>query len=221
MRTQRTTKTTATRSAIETFKAAAAEPKPQEPSAQLLYSIAFTNKFLPARMWSKMCADGTVRLIGTVARTNNITHQGNPVNNDQLAGLTVEVRVTPDQFEIITDGAEDMVGGGVSILFEVGEPSLSELTTANGEEVNSIVFYAKSLLGIEVNQTAIGSLGFETKEKMDDWFLAARSQNNNRQKRRQEERTSRLQAARAAADAANNNNNTEWAAPATSANPME
>ncbi len=167
-----------------------------------------------------MCADGTVRLIGTVARTNNITHQGNPVNNDQLAGLTVEVRVTPDQFEIITDGAEDMVGGGVSILFEVGEPSLSELTTANGEEVNSIVFYAKSLLGIEVNQTAIGSLGFETKEKMDDWFLAARSQNNNRQKRRQEERTSRLQAARAAADAANNNN-TEWAAPATSANPME
>ena len=221
MRTQRTTKTTATRSAIETFKAAAAEPKPQEPSAQLLYSIAFTNKFLPARMWSKMCADGTVRLIGTVARTNNITHQGNPVNNDQLAGLTVEVRVTPDQFEIITDGAEDMVGGGVFILFEVGEPSLSELLTANGEEVNSIVFYAKSLLGIEVNQTAIGSLGFETKEKMDDWFLAARSQNNNRQKRRQEERTSRLQAARAAADAANNNNNTEWAAPATSANPME
>jgi hypothetical protein len=220
MRTQRTTKTTATRSAIETFKAAAAEPKPQEPSAQLLYSIAFTNKFLPARMWSKMCADGTVRLIGTAERTNNITHQGNPVNNDQLAGLTVEVRVTPDQFEIITDGAEDMVGGGVSILFEVGEPSLSELTTANGEEVNSIVFYAKSLLGIEVNQTAIGSLGFETKEKMDDWFLAARSQNNNRQKRRQEERTSRLQAARAAADAANNNN-TEWAAPATSANPME
>jgi hypothetical protein len=219
MKTQRTTKTTATRSAIETFKATAAEPKPQEPSAQLLYSIAFTNKFLPARMWSKMCADGTVRLIGTVARTNNITHQGNPVNNDQLAGLTVEVRVTPDQFEIITDGAEDMVGGGVSILFEVGEPSLSELT-ANGEEVNSIVFYAKSLLGIEVNQTAIGSLGFETKEKMDDWFLAARSQNNNRQKRRQEERTSRLQAARAAADAANNNN-TEWAAPATSANPME
>jgi hypothetical protein len=219
MRTQRTTKTTATRSAIETFKAAAAEPKPQEPSAQLLYSIAFTNKFLPARMWSKMCADGTVRLIGTVARTNNITHQGNPVNNDQLAGLTVEVRVTPDQFEIITDGAEHMVGGGVSILFEVGEPSLSELTTANGEEVNSIVFYAKSLLGMEVNQTAIGSLGFETKEKMDDWFLAARSQNNNRQKRRQEKRTSRLQAARAAADAANNN--TEWAAPAASANPME
>ena len=220
MRTQqRTAKTPTSRSAIDAFKTAAAEPKPQELSAQLLYSIAFTNKFLPARMWSKMCADGTVRLIGTVARTNNITHQGNPVNNDQLAGLTVEVRVTPDQFEIITDGAEDMVGGGVSILFEVGEPSLSELTTANGEEVNSIVFYAKSLLGMEVNQTAIGSLGFETKEKMDDWFLAARSQNNNRQKRRQEERTSRLQAARAAADAANNN--TEWAAPAASANPME
>jgi hypothetical protein len=220
MRTQRTTKTTATRSAIETFKAAAAEPKPQEPSAQLLYSIAFTNKFLPARMWSKMCADGTVRLIGTVARTNNITHQGNPVNNDQLAGLTVEVRVTPDQFEIITDGAEDMVGGGVSILFEVGEPSLSELT-ANGEEVNSIVFYAKSLLGIEVNQTAIGSLGFETKEKMDDWFLAARSQNNNRQKRRQATRTAELQAARAAADAGNNAEWTAAATPAASTNPMD
>ena len=170
-------------------------------------------------MWNKLCSDGTVRLIGTVARSNNVTHQGKPVSDDQLAGLTVEVRVTPDQFEAITGGAEDMVGAGVSVLFEVGEPSFSELT-ANGEEVNSIVFYTKSFLGMEVNQTAIGSLGFKTKTEMDDWLSAARSQSNNRQKRRQEERTFRLQAARAAADAANNNN-TEWAAPAASANPME
>jgi hypothetical protein len=229
MRTQRTAKTTAgttaktttTLSPIEAFKAAVAEPKPQESKAQLLFSIAFTTKFLPERFWNKPCSDGSVRLVGTVARTNNITRQGFPIANDQLVDMTVEVRVTPDQFEIITDGAEDMVGGGVSILFEVGEPSLSELTTANGEEVNSIVFYAKSLLGIEVNQTAIGSLGFETKEKMDDWFSKARSQNNDRQKRRQVERTARLQAAQAAAAAANND--AEWAAttPAASTNPME
>jgi hypothetical protein len=216
-RTKTTAKTTT--SAIDAFKAAAAEAKPQEPRAQLLYSIAFTNKFLPERMWNKLCSDGTVRLIGTVARSNNVTHQGKPVSDDQLAGLTVEVRVTPDQFEAITGGAEDMVGAGVSVLFEVGEPSFSELT-ANGEEVNSIVFYTKSFLGMEVNQTAIGSLGFKTKTEMDDWLSAARSQSNNRQKRRQEERTSRLQAARAAADAANNNN-TEWATPAASTNPMD
>ena len=167
-----------------------------------------------------MCADGTVRLIGTVARTNNITHQGNPVNNDQLAGLTVEVRVTPDQFEIISDGVEGMIGGGVSLLLEVGEPILSELT-AKGEEVNSIVFYASSLLGMEVNQTAISGRGFDSKNEMDNWFSKARSQNNDRQKRRQVERTARLQAAQAAAAAANND--AEWAAttPAASTNPME
>jgi hypothetical protein len=225
MRPSRTAKTTAgttakttTRSAIETFKA---EPKPQESvKAQLLYSIAFTNKFLPHRMWNKPCTDGTVRLIGTAERTNNVTRQGFPISNDQLAGLSVEVRVTPDQFEFISDGVEGMIGGGVSILFEVGEPILSELT-ANGEEVNSIVFYASSLLGMEVNQAAISGLGFDSKNEMDNWFLKARSQNNNRQKRRQVERTAQLQAARAAADAASNN--TEWAAapPAASANSMD
>ena len=218
--TAKTTAKTTTRSAIDEFKAAE-QPKPQESvKAQLLYSIAFTNKFPPHRMWNKLCTDGTVRLIGTAERTNNVTRQGFPISNDQLAGLNVEVRVPPDLFEVITDGAEDMIGGGVSVLLEVGEPILSELT-AKGEEVNSIVFYAKSLLGIEVNQAAIGSLGFETKEKMDDWFSKARSQNNNRQKRRQATRTAELQAAQAAAAAANND--AEWAAttPAASTNPME
>lgn len=229
MRTQRTAKTTAgttaktttTLSPIEAFKAAVAEPKPQESKAQLLFSMAFTTKFPPERFWNKECSDGTVRLVGTVARTNNITRQGFPIANDQLVDMTVEVRVTPDQFEIISDGAEGMVGAGLSVLFEVGEPILSELTTANGEEVNSIVFYAIALVGMEVNHTSISGRGFDSKNEIDNWFLKARSQNNERQKRRQVERTARLQAAQAAAAAANND--AEWAAttPAASTNPME
>jgi hypothetical protein len=174
-------------------------------------------------MWNKLCTDGTVRLIGTAERTNNVTRQGFPISNDQLAGLNVEVRVPPDLFEVITDGAEDMIGGGVSVLLEVGEPILSELT-AKGEEVNSIVFYASSLLGMEVNQTAISGRGFDSKNEMDNWFSKARSQNNNRQKRRQVERTARLQATQAAqAAAAAANNDAEWAAttPAASTNPMD
>jgi hypothetical protein len=236
MRTQRTAKTTAgttaktttTLSPIEAFKAAVAEPKQQKSvKAQLLFSIAFTTKFPPERFWNKECSDGTVRLVGTVARTNNITRQGFPIANDQLVDMTVEVRVTPDQFEIISDGAEGMVGAGLSVLFEVGEPILSELTTANGEEVNSIVFYASSLLGMEVNHTYISGRGFDSKNEMDNWFSKARSQNNDRQKRRQVERTARLQATQAAqaaaAAAAAANNDTEWAAatPAASTNPME
>jgi hypothetical protein len=140
--------------------------------------------------------------------------------------MTVEVRVTPGQFEFISDGVEGMIGGGVSILFEVGEPILSELT-AKGEEVNSIVFYASSLLGMEVNHTYISGRGFDSKNEMDNWFSKARSQNNDRQKRRQVERTARLQATQAAqaaaAAAAAANNDTEWAAatPAASANPMD
>lgn len=226
MRPSRTAKTTAgttakttTRSAIDEFKAAE-QPKPQESvKARLLYSIAFTTKFPPERMWNKPCSDGTVRLIGTAERTNNVTRQGFPISNDQLAGLNVEVRVTPDQFEIISGGVEGMIGGGVSLLLEVGEPILSELTV-NGENVNSIVFYASSLLGMEANQTSISGLGFDSKNEMDNWFSEARSQKNSRQKRRQEGRTAQLQAARAAADAANNNN-TEWVAPAASANSMD
>ena len=227
MRTQRTAKTTAgttaktttTLSPIEAFKAAVAEPKPQESKAQLLFSIAFTTKFLPGRFWNKPCSDGSVRLVGTVARTNNITRQGFPIANDQLVDMTVEVRVTPDQFEIISDGAEGMVGAGLSVLFEVGEPILSELTV-NGEEVNSIVFYAMALVGMEVNHTSISGRGFDSKNEMDNWFSKARSQNNNRQKRRQATRTAELQAARASAAASNN---AEWeaAAPAASANLME
>jgi hypothetical protein len=227
MRPSRTAKTTAgtpakttTRSAIDEFKAAE-QPKPQESvKARLLYSIAFTTKFPPERMWNKPCSDGTVRLIGTAERTNNVTRQGFPISNDQLAGLSVEVRVTPAQFEFISDGVEGMIGGGVSLLLEVGEPILSELT-AKGEETNTIVFYAMALVGMEANHTSISGRGFDSKNEMDNWFSKARSQNNDRQKRRREERTSRLQAARAAADAANNNNNTEWAAPAASANPMD
>jgi hypothetical protein len=134
--------------------------------------------------------------------------------------MTVEVRVTPDQFEIISDGAEGMVGAGLSVLFEVGEPILSELT-AKGEEVNSIVFYASSLLGMEVNQTAISGRGFDSKNEMDNWFLKARSQNNERQERRRRDRTAQLQAARAASAAASNNAEWEAAAPAASANLME
>jgi hypothetical protein len=215
-----TAKTTTTLSPIEAFKAAVAEPKPQESKAQLLFSIAFTTKFLPERFWNKECSDGTVRLVGTVTRTNNITRQGFPIANDQLVDMTVEVRVTPDQFEIISDGAEGMVGAGLSVLFEVGEPILSELTV-NGEEVNSIVFYAMALVGMEVNHTSISGRGFDSKNEMDNWFSKARSQNNARQKRRQVERTARLQAAQAAAAAANND--AEWAAttPAASTNPMD
>ena len=228
MRTQRTAKTTAgttaktttTLSPIEAFKAAVAEPKPQESKAQLLFSIAFTTKFLPGRFWNKPCSDGSVRLVGTVARTNNITRQGFPIANDQLVDMTVEVRVTPDQFEIISDGAEGMVGAGLSVLFEVGEPILSELTV-NGEEVNSIVFYAMALVGMEVNHTSISGRGFDSKNEMDNWFSKARSQNNNRQKRRQATRTAELQAARAAADAGNNAEWTAAATPAASTNPME
>jgi hypothetical protein len=214
-----TAKTTTTLSPIEAFKAAVAEPKPQESKAQLLFSIAFTTKFLPERFWNKECSDGTVRLVGTVTRTNNITRQGFPIANDQLVDMTVEVRVTPDQFEIISDGAE-VVGAGLSVLFEVGEPILSELTV-NGEEVNSIVFYAMALVGMEVNHTSISGRGFDSKNEMDNWFSKARSQNNARQKRRQVERTARLQAAQAAAAAANND--AEWAAttPAASTNPMD
>jgi hypothetical protein len=174
-------------------------------------------------MWNKLCTDGTVRLIGTAERTNNVTRQGFPISNDQLAGLNVEVRVTPDQFEIISDGAEGMVGAGLSVLFEVGEPILSELTV-NGEEVNSIVFYAMALVGMEVNHTSISGRGFDSKNEMDNWFSKARSQNNDRQKRRQVERTARLQATQAAqAAAAAANNDAEWAAttPAASTNPME
>ena len=167
-----------------------------------------------------MCADGTVRLIGTAERTKNVTRQGFPISNDQLAGLNVEVRVPPDLFEVITDGAEDMIGGGVSVLLEVGEPILSELT-AKGEEVNSIVFYASSLLSMEVNQTAISGRGFDSKNEMDNWFLKARSQNNERQERRRRDRTAQLQAARAASAAASNNAEWEAAAPAASANLME
>jgi hypothetical protein len=228
MRTQRaakttagtTAKTTTTLSPIEAFKAAVAEPKPQESKAQLLFSIAFTTKFLPERFWNKPCSDGSVRLVGTVARTNNITRQGFPIANDQLVDMTVEVRVTPDQFEIISDGAEGMVGAGLSVLFEVGEPILSELTV-NGEEVNSIVFYAMALVGMEVNHTSISGRGFDSKNEMDNWFSKARSQNNNRQKRRQATRTAELQAARAAADAGNNAEWTAAATPAASTNPME
>lgn len=228
MRTQRTAKTTAgttaktttTLSPIEAFKAAVAEPKPQESKAQLLFSIAFTTKFLPERFWNKPCSDGSVRLVGTVARTNNITRQGFPIANDQLVDMTVEVRVTPDQFEIISDGAEGMVGAGLSVLFEVGEPILSELTV-NGEEVNSIVFYAMALVGMEVNHTSISGRGFDSKNEMDNWFSEARSQNNNRQKRRQATRTAELQAARAAADAGNNAEWTAAATPAASTNPMD
>jgi hypothetical protein len=228
MRTQRTAKTTAgttaktttTLSPIEAFKAAVAEPKPQESKAQLLFSIAFTTKFLPGRFWNKPCSDGSVRLVGTVARTNNITRQGFPIANDQLVDMTVEVRVTPDQFEIISDGAEGMVGAGLSVLFEVGEPILSELTV-NGEEVNSIVFYAMALVGMEVNHTSISGRGFDSKNEMDNWFSKARSQNNNRQKRRQATRTAELQAARAAADAGNNAEWTAAATPAASTNPMD
>lgn len=231
MRTQRTAKTTAgttaktttTLSPIEAFKASVAEPKPQESKAQLLFSIAFTTKFLPERFWNKPCSDGSVRLVGTVARTNNITRQGFPIANDQLVDMTVEVRVRPDQFEIISDGAEGMVGAGLSVLFEVGEPILSELTV-KGEETNTIVFYASSLLGMEVNHTSISGRGFDSKNEMDNWFSKARSQNNDRQKRRQVERTARLQATQAAqAAAAAANNDAEWVAttPATSTNPME
>ena len=232
MRTQRTAKTTAgttaktttTLSPIEAFKAAVAEPKQQKSvKAQLLFSIAFTTKFPPERFWNKECSDGTVRLVGTVARTNNITRQGFPIANDQLVDMTVEVRVTPDQFEIISDGAEGMVGAGLSVLFEVGEPILSELTV-KGEEVNSIVFYAMALVGMEANHTSISGRGFDSKNEMDNWFSKARSHNNDRQKRRQVERTARLQATQAAqAAAAAANNDAEWAAatPAASANPMD
>jgi hypothetical protein len=218
MRTQRTTtKATATRSAVDAFKAA--EPKPQEPvKAFMLYSIAFTTKY-QGRIWNKECADGSIRLVGTVTKISNVTHQGSPIDNSQLAGLTVEVRVPRDQFEIITDNIADMMGGGVSILFEVGEPSFSVLTV-NGVDTHSITFYSCGIEGMEVNKASIGGLGFESKPAMDTWLSEARTQNADRQKRRQVERTSRLQAARAAADAANNNN-TEWAAPAASANPME
>ena len=134
--------------------------------------------------------------------------------------MTVEVRVTPDQFEIISDGAEGMVGAGLSVLFEVGEPILSELTV-NGEEVNSIVFYAMALVSMEVNHTSISGRGFDSKNEMDNWFSKARSQNNNRQKRRQATRTAELQAARAAADAGNNAEWTAAATPAASTNPMD
>lgn len=221
-RTAKTTaKTTATRSlsTIDAFKAAAAESKLQEPvKASMLYSIAFTTKFPPERIWNKLCSDGTVRLIGTVTQTSNISHQGKPISNDQLANLSVEIRVSPDLFENISDNIADMVGGGVSILFNVGEPIFSVLTTADGE-VNNIVFYATSVEGMEVNTAAISGLGLN-KDEMDNFLLAARSQNNDRQKRRQAERTSKLQAARASADAASGN--AEWAAaPAESTNPMD
>lgn len=227
MRPSRTAKTTAkttatrSRSTIDAFKAAAAESKPQEPvKASILYSIAFTTKYPPERIWNKLCSDGTVRLIGTVTQTNNISHQGKPISNDQLANLSVEIRVSPDQFETISDNIADMIGGGVSILFNVGEPIFSVITTADGEEVNSIVFYATSVEGMEVNMAAISGLGFN-KDEMDNFLLAARSQSNDRQKRRQAERTSKLQATRAAADAARGN--AEWApaAPAESTNPMD
>ena len=216
MRPSRTaTKATATRSAVDAFKAA--EPKPQEPvKAFMLYSIAFTTKY-QGGIWNKDCADGSVRLVGTVTKISNVTHQGSPIDNSQLAGLTVEVRVPRDQFEIITDNIADMMGGGVSSLFEVGEPTFSVLTV-NGVDTHSITFYSCGIEGMEVNKAAIGGLGFESKPAMDAWLSEARTQNADRQKSRQVERTSRLQAARAAADAANN---TEWAAPAASANPME
>ena len=218
MRTQRTTtKATATRSAVDAFKA---EPKPQEPvKAFMLYSIAFTTKY-QERIWSKECADGSVRLVGTVTKISNVTHQGSPIDNGQLAGLTVEVRVTREQFEIITDNIADMMGGGVSILFEVGEPSFSVLTV-NGVDTHSITFYSCGIEGMEVNKASIGGLGFESKPAMDAWLSEARTQNADRQKRRQVDRqAARLQATRAAADAGNN---AEWAAapPAVSANPMD
>lgn len=223
MRPSRTTKTTTgtttkntARSAVDAFKAA--EPKSPEPVRSfMLYSVAFTNKFAE-RVWNKQCADGTIRLVGTVTKISNVTHQGSPIDNNQLAGLTVEVRVTPDQFETITDNITDMVGGGVSILFEVGEPSFSVLTV-NGVDTNTITFYSAGIEGMEVNKSAISSLGFESKSAMDAWLMEARAQNATRQSRRQAERASQLQAARAAASAAAAG--TEWAAPTVSANPME
>ena len=219
MRPSRTaTKATATRSAVDAFKAA--EPKPQEPvKAFMLYSIAFTTKY-QGRIWNKDCADGSVRLVGTVTKISNVTHQGSPIDNSQLAGLTVEVRVPRDQFEIITDNIADMMGGGVSILFEVGEPSFSVLTV-NGVDTHSITFYSCGIEGMEVNKASIGGLGFESKPAMDAWLSEARTQNADRQKRRQVDRqAARLQAASAAADAAGNN--AEWATtPAASTNPME
>ena len=215
-RTQRTStaKTSTGRSAIDAFK----EPKEEPVKALMLYSVAFSTKF-SERIWSKKCADGTIRLVGTVTKINNLFHQGSPISNEMLAGLTVEVRVTADQFETICENIADMIGGGVSILFEVGEPSFSVLTD-KGEEVNSITFYATSLEGMEVNKTAIGGLSFSSKDALNDFLSGARTQNADRQKRRQAERTSKLQAARASADAASGN--AEWAAAsAESTNPMD
>ena len=109
------------------------------------------------------------------------------------------------------------MGGGVSILFEVGEPSFSVLTV-NGVETNSITFYSCGIEGMEVNKAAIGSLSFETKEAMNSWLSAARTQNAGRQARRQAARTAQLQAAREAASVVSSS---EWAVPVESANPME
>ena len=216
-RTQRTStaKTSTGRSAIYAFK----EPKEKPVKALMLYSVAFSTKF-SERIWSKTCADGTIRLVGTVTKINNLFHQGSPISNEMLAGLTVEVRVTPDQFETICDNIADMMGGGVSILFEVGEPSFSVLTS-NGEEVNTITFYATSLERMEVNKTAIGGLSFSSKDALNDFLSEARTQNADRQKRRQAERTSKLQATRAASAAARDNGEWAYAAPAESTNPMD
>lgn len=148
--------------------------KSEQRESYLEYTINFSQRFA-GRIWSKERADMTIATVGTIYEVDNIYVGSREVRSEYAKGVTCEVRLSRDDFEMLQMSIANMPSVSANVIVKLIREPVFNYLTVGGEETPSLLFYGELEGEPEEGVANIQGLAFESQEEVNDFLKKARA----------------------------------------------
>lgn len=125
-----------------------------------------------ARFWSRAYGDGCIGIVVNIDKAQNIVKNGHDIT-DAIISNRATVRLSRDDFELLSDTTSEMSGIGTKFVIELEkEPHISRLEIKNSANGNNGVQTAVTLWGAIVSEptpatSTLSEVGVDTSNHDD------------------------------------------------------
>lgn len=146
----------------------------EQRESYLEYTVNFSKRF-SGRIWSKERADMTIATVGTIYKVLDVVVNGRQVLEEYAKGVTCEVRLSRDEFEMLQMAIAHMPSVSANITIKLTREPVFNYLTVGGEETPSLLFYGELEGDPEEGVANIQGLAFESQEEVNDFLKKARA----------------------------------------------
>lgn len=161
--------------------------------------INFSTKF-DDRIWSKERRDLSIAVVGTILGTQGVTVSGREVKSDKAQGVSIEIRFSQSDYDLLVDEIAEMESVSVNVLIELLQEPVLSVLTVKGVDTNSLLCYGK-LKAAEPGVANIQGEKFNSQEELDSFLAKAQDQAKQRMADYRADQSARLKAAKAEMEA--------------------